>query len=738
MIYDSNGYIQNQAQVFHSHSLLNVIRIIPARPLLMASFYGNYLLTGLAPAAFRITNAIVLAGTGAVLVLLCLCVFDVPGASMSATMRYKKLTALFLGLLFVVHPVQTFVVLYIIQREAILACCFYFGGLAVYVAGRSGRLSLRAAYVLCAALFFSGLCCKENVTSLPVVLLLAELTLFRQNFRDLVKRSLVIACITVLPLAAYLILTQQLHSLESVHDAGILDRLLNYYLKSGLTLVQVALTECRVVLWYAIMILAPWFHPMQLVAPQLVSTSLWTPATTLPAVLAVAVLLGIGIALVRRSPLASFGILFFFVSVAPESLLVPQYLYFGYRAILPMVGVLFLAATIIFRLERERPALLSPRIFTPILVASLMIPVVLLAYVTVSQARRWNPIQFWKAAYKHAPPYSADVELTPSRVIVTNLGAVLIDAGEYAEAMGILEQAVALDAEAPIPRLNLGMALWKSGETEKAIQVLRHVEKTYPQMPAALTLLGQALVDGGEREEGIEKLRHAVELTPRDETALVKLAGALIETDRLPEAVVNLQQALQINPASVAARVKMGVAMNKAGSFLESVRLFREVLAMSPMSPEAYQGLMLAERGLAESRRTLEELRKHAESSPGSPSAHYRLGNALMKAGNSADAIKSFEACLKLKPDFVEARANMGAALLDVGRLPEAIETLQNAVTVLTQNAELHNALGVALFRQGKISEAFQEFKKALAVDPEHAGARVNLERADRGARGGQ
>jgi Flp pilus assembly protein TadD len=45
-------------------------------------------------------------------------------------------------------------------------------------------------------------------------------------------------------------------------------------------------------------------------------------------------------------------------------------------------------------------------------------------------------------------------------------------------------------------------------------------------------------------------------------------------------------------------------------------------------------------------------------------------------------------------------------------------------------NARAHNNMGIAVAKQGKFDEAVHHFSEALRIDPHHASARKNLQRA--------
>ena len=131
---------------------------MPARALFMLSLYANYALTGMDPYYFRLTNTAILAGAGLALAWLILVLLEIPSLRVPGTPKEKRAIGLFMGLLFVAHPLQTYVVLYDWQREAIMACLFYFAALAVYLGVRSGRFRNEGlGYTLTAVLFFAGL-----------------------------------------------------------------------------------------------------------------------------------------------------------------------------------------------------------------------------------------------------------------------------------------------------------------------------------------------------------------------------------------------------------------------------------------------------------------------------------------------------------------------------------------------------------------------------------------------------
>ncbi|MBI5570243.1 MAG: tetratricopeptide repeat protein [Desulfomonile tiedjei] len=730
MIYDSAGWIKGKADIYARHNLLDVIGIVPMRPLFMVSLYANYLLTGMDPFFFRLFNATILAASGVMLVVLIALILEIPGIRPQGTTKPGKRTlALFFGLWFVVHPLQTFVVLYIWQREAILACFFYFSALSLYIAVRSGRVrSEIAGYGCMMGLFLAGLMSKENLATLPIVLVVAEVTLFRQGFGEALKRAARIAALTAPPVVLYLLVSQSLHGAETVYQQGILGRLFDYYGQSGLTPVQVMLTECRVFFSYLRMILTPFLGPMQMLKAETVSVSLWDPPVTAVAVVGMLAVVAAGARLVRKRPVAAFGIFFSLITVAPESMLIPQYLSLSYRAILPMAGVLLLMADLVPAALRWGAARLTSNVASRVAAVLALLPLVCFSVMAVSQSGKWNPVLFWQGAYYHLPRSFEQVESVPYRTVLVNFGAVLIDEQRYPEAVEVLKRAAVVDPESPIIKVNLGLALWKSGRGGEGIEVLRNAIATRPDVAPAWSVLGAALVEQGNATEGIACLKEALARNPRDESARLKLTATLVEAGRADQALENLRMALEINPQSAGARIQLGIVLKKSGLLAAAKEQFGKALEIDPRSVKALTGFRLVEDEMRSNALILEKLRKTAQMNPDSAEAQFSLGKALRGNGLFDEAVVSFQRAISLKRNFWQAHANLGVVLLAAGRPAEAAESLRRALPGLEGNAELHNVLGVALLRLERKDEAEEQFRRALAIKPNLTGAKHNLE----------
>jgi protein O-mannosyl-transferase len=508
MRYDSAAKLGGRSSFF-DEGAWSAINVFPQRPLPVLSFYANYRMTGWEPAYFRVVNLAILAGTAVVAVLLIYMVLTIPGLWDKGSRYDKSIMSGLGGLLFLAHPLQTYVTLYIWQRIAIMACFFYYSALAAYLAVRLGNIENKAAgYALCLGLFVCALLSKENAVTLPAAFILAEIAFFNEDRRELLKRAAAYS-------ALLLITTGMLSFLEHPHgdvrlSTGGLNTVAAYYRESGLTLIDVLLTQSRVLFHYLSMSLAPLPWKVQLVSPQILSHGLWQPPVTFVAVFATAALIAAGVYLLKKRPLSGFGILFYVVNLIPEGLLVPQYAFFGYRALLPMLGLfLVLADCAAAALDAIRGEKLQ-RTARATVLGLCIAAVTLMAIATVERARIWNnEVRFWKEAVSQFPPAASDFETGVAVQVLANLGRALYIEGKHSEAVDYYQKALELKPSDPLTLASLGATYAKLGQWSEAESFLRKALEICPELAFAHKKLGSVLLARDRRDEASEHLRKA-------------------------------------------------------------------------------------------------------------------------------------------------------------------------------------------------------------------------------------
>ena len=139
----------------------------------------------------------------------------------------------------------------------------------------------------------------------------------------------------------------------------VLPKLLSGYAYRDFNLVERLLTEGRVVVWYMSLLLWPDPARMSMEHDFEISTSLFSPLTTLPSLLLIAALIFLAIRFRRRFPVITYGIVWFFLNLVIESTIIPLELVFEHRLYLPSMGFYLSVAALLVTLFRWAASRLS-------------------------------------------------------------------------------------------------------------------------------------------------------------------------------------------------------------------------------------------------------------------------------------------------------------------------------------------------------------------------------------------
>jgi Flp pilus assembly protein TadD len=277
-----------------------------------------------------------------------------------------------------------------------------------------------------------------------------------------------------------------------------------------------------------------------------------------------------------------------------------------------------------------------------------------------------------------------------------NLGAALLAQGQLEEAMTQLSKAVRLAPGSAAARTTLGSALQTLGRTEEAIREYREAVRHDPTYVSAHFNLGQALLAAGRSQDALSPYQTAARLAPDDPEIEAQWGAVLQKTGRISEAVEHYRKALALDPRHANARFNLAQTLAAEGQLEAAVAEFRALVMERPEDPDARNGLGLALAGL----------------------------------GRSNEAIPEFETSLARRPNDLVAHDALGQLLLAAGRADAALDHLRIVVRERADDADACNNLGTALAMKGDLLAAAEAFERALRIDPSHAAARANLERA--------
>ncbi|MDR3553539.1 MAG: hypothetical protein P4L55_02165 [Syntrophobacteraceae bacterium] len=257
-------------------------------------------------------------------------------------------------------PVQTSAVTYLVQRMASMQALFFTLSAACFIKARllskKKRRTAPVFYFLCA---LNGLCAglsKENSATLPVVLAVIDIWFFDSAW---IKKGLDSLRKTGWKLRVFASVAL-LSSFGFAFSTSLI-RIFSRYSTRDFTLMQRLLTEARVVVWYMSLLLWPAPSRLSMQHDPRLSTSLFSPLTTLPAILFIAALVFLAVRFRKKFPVITFGIIWFFLNLVIESTIIPLELVFEHRLYLPSVGF-YLAVVPLLALLLRKTAKGLPRV----------------------------------------------------------------------------------------------------------------------------------------------------------------------------------------------------------------------------------------------------------------------------------------------------------------------------------------------------------------------------------------
>ena len=318
------------------------------RPVAMASFIGSAIGHGPDTWWWKYDNVMFHLISG-------LLVFWLASLVLTATnqpgQKTSWLAAATIAAIWLLHPLHVSTVLYTVQRMTELSSLFVFAGLICYMKGRLRQIDLRPNGWLHIGigfcLFFPlAIFSKETALLFPVYCSLIEVLIFKfrgntsthawvRNFHGVLFSGYLLA-------ALYIVVNFSSFVLK------------NYAIRD-FTFAERIFTELRIVVLYLSQILLPSQSKMGFFHDDFtLSTSLFSPVTTILSALLLAAILSSAVYLRKRLPLYAFGILFFFAGHLLESTIFSLELVFEHRNYLPSLGILLAVLAILQSVVKQR------------------------------------------------------------------------------------------------------------------------------------------------------------------------------------------------------------------------------------------------------------------------------------------------------------------------------------------------------------------------------------------------
>lgn len=163
-----------------------------------------------------------------------------------------------------------------------------------------------------------------------------------------------------------------------------------------------------------------------------------------------------------------------------------------------------------------------------------------------------------------------------------NLGQVLKDQGQLAEATEALQRAAVLARRSAEVRLEIGTVYGRQGQWAKALAEFEAARRLGSENPRLLLYTAETLWKLGRSAESLEDLRAAIRLQPDLWEAHYRLGDELASTGDMAGAAAELEQVVRLNPGHIKAHLNLGVALFKLGRFQQAAMSFDQTLRLDP------------------------------------------------------------------------------------------------------------------------------------------------------------
>ncbi|MEW6008069.1 MAG: tetratricopeptide repeat protein [Candidatus Omnitrophota bacterium] len=473
------------------------------RPLQMLTYMFDYSLWGLNAVGYHLTNIILHTIAALMLFWLVYLLYN------------RQLLSFLVSILFVSHPIHVEAVAYISGRAESLATIGIILCLICYI--KQISLNKKMIFTLMILSFCAAILSKESSLIVPILILLYSYV-FKKKILKKEFIYIVVTALLYLIFRGLIIKNTQIIGIPSV---TIFQRIPGFF---------VAITRYLQLL----------FLPFNLHMEYGNKLFLFSEFRAIAGVVILFLLFGYAFKKRKDDKLKTFSVYWFFITLLPVSNLYSINAYMAEHWLyLPSLGFFLIIAHRLSSLYViKKTKLLS--IFLILFILSGY------SYLSLSQNAYWRePVAFYTKTISYAPN---------SVRLYLNLAKTYESAGNYKEAIGILEKAIEIDSKNSHTFNLLGTAYSAMGNRERAVIAYKKALSIDPNHADAYYNLGNEYIAIGDTEKAILSFKKAIEIAPKNIHAVSyynNLASVYAADGKISEAIEAYKKASEIDPNNI-------------------------------------------------------------------------------------------------------------------------------------------------------------------------------------------
>lgn len=545
--------------------MFTTLHMGPYQPLSWMTFALDYLLWGMNPTGYHLTNLLLHTLNAVIFYFLA---FRLLGLTFPKLLEEGEkslyISAAFAGLLFAVHPLRVESVAWATERRDVLSGLFYLLTILWYLKAceaPADRVTQRPWRAFSVGAYLLSLLSKGIGLGLPFILIVIDIYPLRrlptnptQWFSPPFRKNLLEKTpFFILALAAGII------GFIGQVQAGA-----SHFFRSDLSMTQ-ALFGTAFYLWKT---LVP-FNLLPLYErPFLMNSMDW------PFVLSgiVVVIITLSLMMIRKRWPAGLAVwVCYILALAPVSGIVPfgpqiaadRYTYHS------CLGFALLAGSgLVWGGRMGSPASRKALLLLAVFITSG------LSYLTWQQVKIWHDTE---SLWRHTLAIKPNTSMAHR-----NLGVVLANQGRLTEAIDHYRQALTIRPNYIEVHVNLGNALDNQGKSNEAIKHYEHAIRADPNNPEAHFNFGHTLASQGRSVEAIGHYRQTLRIRPDFVEAHINLGVMLMAEGKLDQAIDHYNQALNLKPDAAIIHNNLGFALANQGKLEKAIHHYRSALRIDP------------------------------------------------------------------------------------------------------------------------------------------------------------
>ena len=555
------------------------------------SFALNYKMNGLTTNGYHIVNIIIhLINTILVYVLVyhLLSIYDNPLSQL------KNLFSFFVGLIFLVHPIQTQAVTYIVQRFTSLAALFTLSALICYIKFRMKSPSCRTWYIISILFALFAYKTKENTATLPLMILIIEFIFFNESALKIKKRIMY-----VLP---YFILIAVI-PLSFLHATATLKEIwgeapVKSFQSTTITPLSYFYTEQRVMFTYMRLLVFPSDQAIDYYFP--LSKSIFEDHALMFLSFNLLLIFG-SLLFIKKQPLIPFGILWFFISLFIESSIIPlPDVIFEHRVYLPSIGFIIAILSALFYFNKKFPILYCKY--------GIIIIAIIFSALTYMRNAKWNnEITLWNdsltkypknirsylslaTAYADKNNFNESIKVLNKALSVNpdnfyvhrDIANCYSKSGLFDAAINEYERALQIDPQNITPYLPLATLYMHQRKTSDALAVLNKAHTLDKSNPVINATLGYYYCKSGDVVAGLKWFKKSIEIEPDFPNTYFQLGYCFLSIGETQGARDNFLKTLELKSDYVNTLYFIALSYEMENDKVHAIDYYKKFLAHSP------------------------------------------------------------------------------------------------------------------------------------------------------------